>query len=92
MVPATTDDGAMLSLASRGVVIDSSTYAYATPTHAPNASATTQEVPITTALNVAGQTFTANPSEFGIAETAISAAGPGMTISGTLVVLESSGN
>ena len=57
-----------------------------------NASATTQEVPITTALNVAGQTFTTNPSEFGIAETAISAVGPGMTISGIPVVLESGGN
>ena len=92
MVPATTDDGATLSLASRGVVVDSSTYAYATPAYAPNASATTQEVPITTALNVAGQAFTANPSGFGIAETAISAVGQGMTISGTPVILESGGN
>ena len=89
---ATTDDGAILSLASGGVVVGSFTYAYATPAHAPNASATTQEVPITTALNVAGQTFIANPSDFGIAETAISAGGPGMTISGTPVVLESGGN
>ena len=73
-------------------MVRSSNYAYTTPAHAPNASATTQEVPTTTALGVAGHTFTANPSECGITETAISAGGPGMTVSGTSVVLESVGN
>lgn len=88
--PVTTNQGTVVSLASGGLVVDSSTYAFATP--APNAAATTQEVPITTALDVAGQTFTANPSAFPIDGTTISAGGPGVTVSETPVSLDSGGN
>ena len=90
--PAITTSGSVLSLASGGLVVGSSTYAFATPASNPAASSTTQEIPITTALVVAGQSFTANPSAFSVNGTTISAGGPGVTLSGTPVSLDKSGN
>ena len=90
--PAITSFGSVLSLASGGLVVGSSTYAFATPASNPAASSTTQEIPITTALVVAGQSFTANPSAFLVNGTTISAGGPGVTLSGTPVSLDKSGN
>ena len=90
--PAVTSSGSVLSLASGGLVVGSSTYAFATPAPNPAASSTTQEIPITTALVVAGQSFTANPSAFSVNGTTISAGGPGVTLSGTPVSLDKSGN
>ena len=90
--PAITSSGSVLSLASGGLVVGTSTYAFATPASNPAASLTTQQVPVTTALVVAGQSFTANPSGFSINETTISAGGPGVTLSGTPVSLDRSGN
>ena len=89
---AVTSSGSVLSLASGGLVVGSSTYAFATPASNPAASSTTEEIPITTALVVAGQSFTANPSAFLINRTTISAGGPGVTLSGTPVSLDKSGN
>ena len=90
--PAVTSSGSVLSLTSGGLVVGSSTYAFATPASNPAASSTTQEIPITTALVVAGQSFTANPSAFVVNGTTISAGGPGVTLSGTPVSLDPSGN
>ena len=90
--PAVSSSGSVLSLASGGLVVGSSTYAFATPAPNPAASSTTQEIPITTALVVAGQSFTANPSAFSVNGTTISAGGPGVTLSGTSVSLDKSGN
>ena len=90
--PAITSSGSVLSLASGGLVVGSSTYAFARPAPNPAASVTTQEVPITTALVVAGQSFTGNPSAFSINGTTISASGPGITLNGTPVSLDGSGN
>lgn len=90
--PAVTSSGSVLSLASGALVVGSSTYAFATPASNPTASSTTQEIPITTALVVAGQSFTANPSAFVVNGTTISAGGPGVTLSGTPVSLDQSGN
>ena len=90
--PAVSSSGSVLSLASGGLVVGSSTYAFATPAPNPAASSTTQEIPITTALVVAGQSFTANPSAFSVNGTTISAGGPGVTLSGTPVSLDKSGN
>ena len=90
--PAITSSGSVLSLASGGLVVGSSTYAFATPASKPTASLTTQEVPITTALVVAGQSFTANPSGFSINGTTISAGGPGVTLNGTPVSLDRGGS
>ena len=90
--PAITTSDSVLSLASGGLVVGSSTYAFATPASNPAASSTTQEIPITTALVVAGQSFTANPSAFSVNGTTISAGGPGVTLSGTPVSLDKSGN
>ena len=86
--PAITSSGSALSLASGGLVVGSSTYAFATSPSNPAASSTTQEVPIITALVVAGQSFTANPSAFSIDGTSISAGKPGITISETPVSLD----
>ncbi|KAK4697812.1 hypothetical protein P7C71_g334, partial [Lecanoromycetidae sp. Uapishka_2] len=88
--PAATNHGTVISLATGGFVVGPSTYAFATP--AANAFATTQEVPITTALNVAGQSLTANPSAFLVDGTTITAGGLGVTISGTPVSLDTGGN
>ena len=90
--PAITSSGSVLSLASGGLVVGSSTYAFARPASNPAASSTTQEVPITTALVVAGQSFTANPSAFSINGTTISAGGHGVTLNGTPVSLDRAGN
>lgn len=90
--PAITSSGSVLSLASGGLVVGSSTYAFAKPATNPAASVTTQEVPITTALVLAGQSFTANPSAFSINGTTISAGGAGVTLNGTPVSLDGSGN
>ena len=90
--PAVTSSGSVLSLVSGGLVVGSSTYAFATPASNPTASSTTQGIPITTALVVAGQSFTANPSAFVVNGTTISAGGPGVTLSGTPVSLDPSGN
>ncbi len=90
--PAITSSGSIVSLASGGLVVGSSTYAFATPASNSLASSTTQEVAITTVLDVAGQSFTANPSEFSINGTTISAGGPGVTLNGTPVSLDGSGN
>ena len=90
---AITSSGSVLSLAPGGLVVGSSTYAFATPVYQPVApSTTTQTVPITTALHVAGHSFTANPSQFSINGTTISAGGPGVTLNGTPVSLDRSGN
>jgi len=88
--PAATDHGTVISFASDGLIVGSSTYAFATP--APNAATTTQEVPITTALEVAGQSFTSNASAFSSNRTTISAGGPGVNVSGRLVSSDSGGN
>ena len=90
--PAVSSSGSVLSLASGALVVGSSTYAFATPAPNPAASSTTQEIPITRALVVAGQSFTANPSAFSVNGTTISAGGPGVTLSGTPVSLDKSGN
>lgn len=90
--PAITSSGSVLSLASGGLVVGSSTYTFARPASNTAASMTTQEVPIITALVVAGQSFTANPSAFSINGTTINAGGPGVTLNGTPVSLDVSGN
>ena len=90
--PAVTSSGSLLSVASGGLVVGLSTYAFATPPSNPVVSLTTQQVPITTPLVVAGQSFTANPSGFSINGTTISAGGPGVTLNGTPVSLDGSGN
>ena len=46
---------------------------------------------VLSALTVAGQTFTPNPTAFPVASTTISAGGPAVTIGGTIVSLQSSG-
>lgn len=93
--PGTTDHGTVLSLGPGGLVVGSSTYAFATPAAAPppppSAAATTQQFPITTVLSAAGQTFTANPSGFNIAGTTLSPGSPGITIAGTRISLGASG-
>ena len=90
--PAVTSSGSVVSLVSGGLVVGSTTYAFATPASSPVDSSTTQEIPISTALVVAGQSFTANPSAFLVNGTTISAGGPGVTLSGTPVSLDKSGN
>ena len=90
--PRTTDHGTVLSLGTRGLVVGSSTYAFATPAvAAPNAAAATQRFPLTTVLSAAGQTFTANPLGFSIAGTTIAPGSPGITIAGTRISLGASG-
>ncbi len=92
--PGITDHGTVLSLGTGGLVVGSSTYAFATPAAAaaaPSAAATTQKLSITTVLSAAGQTFTANPSGFSIAGTTLSPGSPGITISGTRISLGASG-
>lgn len=92
--PVITSSGTVFSLASGRLVAGSSTYAFATPASDLAAAAgTTREVPLTTALVVAGQSFTANPSAFSIDGTTISAGGPGVILGGTMTVsLDASGN
>ena len=90
--PAITSSGSVISLASGGLAVGSSTYYFPTPAPIPVASLTTQEVPITKTLDVAGQKFTANPSGFSINGTTISAGGNGITLNGTPVSLDRSGN
>ena len=94
--PATTalHGTTILSLASEGLfVVGSLTYAFATPVPAPvpnTDAATTQGLPLLTALDVDGQAITVvNPSAFAVNGTTISAGGPGVTISGTPVVVDS---
>ena len=43
------------------------------------------------ALTVAGQTFTPNPTAFPIASTTITAGGPAVTVAGTVIRLQTSG-
>ena len=90
--PAITSSGSILSLASGGLVVGSTTYAFASPASNPVTPAVTQEVPITTALDIGGQSFTANPSQFRINGMTVSAGGPGVTLNGTPVSLDRSGN
>lgn len=87
---AITINGTFISLATGGLVVGSSPYAFATP--AANAVAATQEVPITTALENVGQSFTANSSAVPIDRTAMTAVGPGVTIGGTPVSSTTGGN
>ena len=70
--PGTIDHGTVFSLGSGGLVVGSSTYAFATPAAsapAPNTATPRQQFPITTVLSAAGQTFTANSLGFSIAGT-----------------------
>ena len=90
--PAITSSGSILSLASGGLVVGSSTYAFASSAFNPVAPTVTKEVPITTTLDIGGQSFTANPSKFRINGMTISAGGPGVTLNGTPVSLDGSGN
>ena len=89
--PGTTDHGTILSLGTEGLVVGSSTYAFATPAAAPNAAAATQQFPLTTVLSAAGQAFTTNPLGFSIAGTTIAPGSPGITIAGTRISLGASG-
>ena len=92
--PGTTDHGTVLSLGPGGLVVGSSTYAFATPAPepaTPSAAATTQQFPLTTVLSAAGQTFTANPSGFSIASTTLSPGSPAILIAGTSISLGTSG-
>ena len=83
----TTTDGIVLSVAAAGLVVGDSTYAYPTPPA--SASAT----PLTTALVVAGQHLTANPSGgFSVNGTTIGAGGPGVVLDGTPVSVDRSGH
>ena len=90
--PAITSSGSILSLASGGLVVGPSTYAFASPVSKTVASPVTQEFPITTALDIGGQSFTVNPSKFRINGMTISAGGPEVTLNGTPVSLDGSGN
>lgn len=68
-------DGTIISLDKSGILaIGSSTFSLTNP-------------PAIPVLAVAGQTFTPNPSAFSIASATISAGGPAVTISGTVVSL-----
>ena len=92
--PEIKDHGTLLSLGSGGLVVGASTYAFATPAPAPaapSAAVTAQQFPITTILSAGGQTFTASPSGFSIADTTLSPGSPGLIISGTLISLNPSG-
>ena len=92
--PESIDHGTVLSLGPGGLVVGSSTYAFATPAAAatePSAAATTQQFPITTVLSAGGHTFTANPSGFSIAGTTLSPGSPGITVAGTRISLGASG-
>lgn len=81
--PAATVDGTVVSLGTSGALaIGSSTYSVPISTPALFANS---------AIIIAGQTVTPNPSAFPIGGTSISAGGPGVTINGTVVSLHPSG-
>ena len=79
--PAVTISGTIISLGPNGALaIGSSTVDISTLSYTPRK-----------AYTVAGQLFTPNPSAFSIAGTSISAGGPAVTLDGTTVSLDQSG-
>lgn len=79
---AITNQGTTISLAAAGLVVGTSTYAFAAP--APEASATSQTTSNTMTSNALGQTYISQPPD--------SASGSGMTLGGTSISLDSSGH
>ena len=81
--PAITVDGTIVSLEKSGALaIGSTSISLTNPTPTP---------PAIEAFNVAGQTFTPNPSVFLIDDTTISVDGPAATVSGNVVSLGQNG-
>lgn len=91
--PAITDHGTVISLASGGVVVGSSTFAYATP--ASNALTSVTNGPLSgqgakpTVFAIDGETFTAEPSGLLIDGTNLSLGGSAITLNGTVISLAS---
>lgn len=79
--PGATVAGTFISLqpSGAGLVVGSSTIALPSQSITPNA------------ITIGTQVFTPNPTGFSIASTMISAGGPGITVDGTVVSLETSG-
>lgn len=76
--PAVTISGTVISLGQSGALAIG--------------SSTVDLLPSSKAFTVAGQVFTPNPSAFSIAGTTISAGGPAVTVDGTVISLQPSGN
>ena len=90
---AITDHGAIVSLASGGLVVNSSTFAYATP--ASNTLTPVSNGPLSgqgpnpTVFTIDGETFTAEASGMSIDSTDVSIGGLPITLNGTVISLAS---
>lgn len=88
--PAITDNGTVLSLASGGIVVGSSTYAYAAPASNP-AVTTTSNAAIPSVFTADGNTFTAYGKGLAIDGTQVLQGSSAVFVSGTPISLGTTG-